>query len=42
VLKLAFDELIDAHETEGFDAKQMGFYVFKTIFEKGLEAFIEE
>jgi len=40
-LKSAFIQLINTHETEGFDDKQMGFYVFKTIFEKGLDAFVE-
>jgi len=41
-IKKAFAELIDAPETEGFDNKQMGIYVFRKIFEKGLESFIEE
>jgi predicted component of type VI protein secretion system len=41
-IKIAFSEIIDSLETEGFDNKQMGVYVFKKIFEKGLETFIKE
>lgn len=41
-IKRAFIEIIDAPETEGFDNKQMGVYVFRKIFEKGLENWIEE
>jgi len=36
-IKRAFSEIIDSLETEGFDNKQMGTYVFRKIFEKGLE-----
>ena len=38
-IKKAFYELIDSPDTEGFDNKQMGTYVFRKIFEKGLETF---
>jgi len=41
-IKKAFIELIDAPETEGLDNKQMGAYVFRKIFEAGLESFIKE
>ena len=41
-IKKAFNEIIDAPETEGFDNKQMGLYVFKKIFEAGLMTFIKE
>ena len=41
-IKKAFCEIIDSPETEGFDNKQMGVYIFKKIFEAGLETFIKE
>jgi len=40
-IKKAFSEIIDSPETEGFDNKQMGVYIFKKIFEAGLETFNE-
>jgi len=41
-IKKAFSEIIDAPETESFDNRQMGLYVFKKIFEAGLETFLKE
>lgn len=41
-IKKAFNEIIDAPETENFDNKQMGAYVFRKIFEKGLEHWSKE
>ena len=41
-IKMAFNEIIDAPETENFDNKQMGAYVFRKIFEKGLEHWSKE
>jgi len=41
-LKKAFADIIDSPETENFDNNQMGLYVFRKIFEKGLEHWNKE
>ena len=41
-IKMAIADIVASNEVNNLDDEQIGFYIFKKIFEKGLENWISE